>query len=436
MATPSNLRIAIIGGGLAGSTLANALKQIPHIEVQVYEAGPTFSERGAAVALSTNGLQALEQIFPPGGKDDLLKKAGAVPLNSTRSIVGSGSHAGKIIYDAAGTESEVVVHRASLLRELVAPLPRDILHPNKKLASINPVPGSHLIRVTFEDGTTDEFDGVIGADGIFSSVRSYVLQGDAKLYAATPAGFWDCRTLVSMKKAKDVLGDELFEVDRQCGWVGDGGFMMHDVLENGTMVQCVISAVEDSPTHDRRISLSREILTQTFRNWLDGPIAKGMIELAVENDDLHGYSQWEHKETPRYWNNKVCLIGDAAHAMTPWQGSGTAMAFEDVMIIQELLSHVHSPAQIEIAFKVYDELRRPRCQRIIESSWETGIILCGRNEEAGLDPEKLGLQLSTKWDFIVGLDMKEHRNDAAIKLREYMDVANSAEKQLLRDVAK
>jgi salicylate hydroxylase len=87
MATPSSLRIGIIGGGLAGSTLAYALKQIPHIQIQVYEAAPTFLERGAAIGLSTNALQALDQIFPPGGKDDLLKKAGAVPLNSIRSVV-------------------------------------------------------------------------------------------------------------------------------------------------------------------------------------------------------------------------------------------------------------------------------------------------------------------------------------------------------------
>ncbi|RWA04942.1 hypothetical protein EKO27_g10161 [Xylaria grammica] len=425
--TPSHLRIAIIGGGLAGSTLANALTQIPHIQIQVYEAAPTFSERGAAVALSTNALQALEQIFPPGGKEDLLKKAGAVPLNSSRSVVGSGPHAGKIIFDSAGSESEVVVHRASLLRELVAPLPQDILHPNKKLASIHSASHTHCTRVTFEDGTTDEFDGVIGADGIFSSVRSYVLQSEAVNYAATPAGFWDCRSLVSMERAKEVLGEDLFEVDRQCGWVGDGGFLMHDVLENRTVVQCVISAVERSPTNDRKRPLTREILTQTLRNWLDGPIAKGMIELALEQDDLYGYSQWEHKETPRYWNGTVCLIGDAAHAMTPWQGSGAAMAFEDAMIMQELFRSVHSPAQIEAAFKAYDALRRPRCQRVIDSSRETGMILCGQAKEAGLDPDKLGLLLSTKWDFIAGLDMKDHKSDAVIKLNEYAEASEASE---------
>lgn len=114
-------------------------------------------------------------------------------------------------------------------------------------------------------------------------------------------------------------------------------------------------------------------------------------------------------------------MGDAAHAMSPWQGSGAAMAFEDAMILQELFKHVHSPTQIEAAFKAYDALRRPRCQRIIDSSRETGMLLCGQNEEAGLDAEKLGLLLSTKWDFIAGIDMKSHKNNAVINLNEYVD---------------
>jgi hypothetical protein len=84
---PSRLHIAVIGGGLAGTTLANALIKIPHIKVQVFEAAASFSERGAAVALSTNALEALEHIFSLAGKEELLKKAGAVPLNSSRSVV-------------------------------------------------------------------------------------------------------------------------------------------------------------------------------------------------------------------------------------------------------------------------------------------------------------------------------------------------------------
>lgn len=83
--TSSTIRIAIIGGGLAGATLAHALIQIPHLNIQVYESAPEFSERGAAVGLSINSQRALEQIIPSAKA--LLEKAGAVVMNSSRMVL-------------------------------------------------------------------------------------------------------------------------------------------------------------------------------------------------------------------------------------------------------------------------------------------------------------------------------------------------------------
>lgn len=85
MMSTTTLRIAIIGGGLAGITLANALILIPHLDVQVYESAPEFSERGAALGLSSNALTVLQHILPSA--QDSLSKAGAVPMNSTRFLL-------------------------------------------------------------------------------------------------------------------------------------------------------------------------------------------------------------------------------------------------------------------------------------------------------------------------------------------------------------
>lgn len=79
------MRIAIIGGGLAGATLANALVRVPHLDTHVFEAAPVFSERGAAVGLSINAQLALNEILPSA--DETLAKAGAVPMCSARLMV-------------------------------------------------------------------------------------------------------------------------------------------------------------------------------------------------------------------------------------------------------------------------------------------------------------------------------------------------------------
>lgn len=174
-----------------------------------------------------------------------------------------------------------VVHRASLLRELLAPLPPSRLHASKALSEITPAPGAEdgAVKVTFRDGQEDTFDAIIGADGIFGAVRRHVLQEAAEAESASPAGFWDCRNVVPFERARDTLGAQLFEQDRQYGWAGDGAFIMHDVLENRTKVQCVICAVEDDPPKDRKRALTREFLQETLRDWPDGPLAKGMIEV-------------------------------------------------------------------------------------------------------------------------------------------------------------
>lgn len=81
----SSIRIAIIGGGLAGATLANALIHIPHVDINVYESAPEFSERGAAVVLTSTAQRSLARAIPSAR--DILSKAGAVPMNSSRLLV-------------------------------------------------------------------------------------------------------------------------------------------------------------------------------------------------------------------------------------------------------------------------------------------------------------------------------------------------------------
>lgn len=180
--------------------------------------------------------------------------------------------------DGNGKDGTRVVHRASLLRELLAPLPNSHLHASKTLSNIS-VTATEDVKVTFRNGQEETFHAVIGADGLFGAVRRHVLQDAADVEGPSPAGFWDCRNVVPFEKARDTLGAEFFEKDRQYGWAGNGAFVMHDVLENGTKVQCVVSAIEKDHPKDRKRPLTRELLEETLHDWLDGPIGKGIINV-------------------------------------------------------------------------------------------------------------------------------------------------------------
>ncbi|KAF4625587.1 hypothetical protein G7Y89_g12579 [Cudoniella acicularis] len=138
-----------------------------------------------------------------------------------------------------------------------------------------------------------------------------------------------------------------------------------------------------------------------------------MIELLLENADLRAYSQWDHEiDAPIYAKNRLCMIGDAAHAMTPWQGSGAGQAFEDVMALKALLKEVREPGQLNAAFKAYGEVRRPRTQKIVASSRGMGHIICRHGPSIGLDPDKILEALASRWGFIYRIDLKEHKKAA------------------------
>ncbi|OTA93174.1 hypothetical protein M434DRAFT_11843 [Hypoxylon sp. CO27-5] len=422
------IRVAIVGGGFAGATLANALLGVSHLETHIFESAPEFSERGAAVGLSENARIALHHILPAAR--ETLAKAGAVPINSTRIMLGSGPDAGSLVadFDAELTpdDKELIVHRASLLRELLVPLPEEHLHSNKKLTGI--AEAHDGVELTFQDSTTSRFDAIIGADGIFGSVRKYVLQDAAESCAASPGGWWDSRIVVPIAKARAVLGERYFEVPRQHLWAGDGVFVLHDVLENGSMVQGVISGVEKNPPTNRKHPLTREFLADAFQSWPEGSISKGIIEilnygqftrmqLLLDQPDPQGYSQYEHKATPTYANGRVCIMGDAAHATTPWQGAGAGQAFEDAVILGTLLANISTADEIGTAFKAYDAVRRPRCQRVIDSSRGTGEIFTGQNKEVAMTLDGLRSALGGRWEFL-SIDLDAHKEEALSKMRE------------------
>lgn len=88
------------------------------------------------------------------------------------------------------------------------------------------------------------------------------------------------------------------------------------------------------------------------------------------------------------------------------------------MVLGALLSETTSPDGLESAFKAFDAVRRPRCNRVVDSSQRTGEISTGQDQELGLDePEKLRAALMPRWAFIIGLDVKEHQLEALEVLR-------------------
>lgn len=98
------------------------------------------------------------------------------------------------------------------------------------------------------------------------------------------------------------------------------------------------------------------------------------------------------------------------------------MSIEDCLILSTLLGRSETVTQAKKALDVYDRVRRPRTQRIVESSRGTGMILLGKGDE-GLDLAWLKQNLLPRWDFILDFDNEKHRDDAVRMFQQESPVA-------------
>lgn len=120
---------------------------------------------------------------------------------------------------------------------------------------------------------------------------------------------------------------------------------------------------------------------------------------------------WEHLPAHTYASGPLCVIGDAAHATTPWQGSDGGMSVEDSFILS-LLGHAKTTKDAVNALKAYDEVRTQRTQRIVESSRGTGAIMTGRGDETKMPLDPVEEKLVHRWDFILDTELERHRDEA------------------------
>jgi salicylate hydroxylase len=77
---------------------------------------------------------------------------------------------------------------------------------------------------------------------------------------------------------------------------------------------------------------------------------------------------YHHPDTPTYYNQRICLLGDVAHASSPSQAAGAGQGLEDALLLSKLLGLVKSPDHLDAAIQVYDSIRRPRAQGVVRDS--------------------------------------------------------------------
>ncbi|KAF4210922.1 hypothetical protein CNMCM5878_003420 [Aspergillus fumigatiaffinis] len=419
------IEVAVIGGGIAGLCVVIGLLKYKHLNVKIYEAAPKFSEIGAGLALAPNGQRAMKLI------DEAIDAAFSVQATSNvwesqrttwfqirTGVEGQGE---ELITAPTNETGQRTVHRALFLDELVKLVPKKICHFGKRVELILDK-GDDGITIHFKDGTTANADYVIGADGVHSPTRRFILGRD---HPATNPQFTHTvayRGLVPMERAKQVLKAEYAE--NSFIWLNkDQAISTYPISFGKIMNVVAVRAGVGEWEHDEEtVPASPADLDRDLIGWKESPLA---ILSLLKEQPFSCWSMWDMLEpAPRYSKGNVCVMGDSAHASAhasvPYQAQGASQAIEDALVLFELFGHVADVKQIAAAFKAYDQVRRPRTQRAIATSREVGELLTYRNPSIGDDFQKIKNNVDRRMDWLWNKDLVEQNQEALDVMKELL----------------
>lgn len=201
-------------------------------------------------------------------------------ISADTSPQGTGPDSGRHVGDISPKVAQIVVHRTSFWRQLRKRIPEGVLEFGKKLASVDALHGSDdLVRLRFEDGTTYEADALVGCDGINSIVRRAILGEDHPAAKPVFTNGYNHRVVIPLDAAKEAFGEQYCSLRTQHGWVGDGGFLLTDHVENGQAMQVIAGRSNAGPWPHKSpfVEWDKDRLRSDLAEW--GDIGKAMTKV-------------------------------------------------------------------------------------------------------------------------------------------------------------
>lgn len=234
-----------------------------------------------------------------------------------------------------------------------------VIHTSSRTVSVDP----HRTEIQFESGNVVNGDVIIGADGVRSVCRRAVAGPE---FDSFPYGKSAFRFLVP--RAKVVEDPETKEIGEVPGsldmfFSSENKLIMYPCV-NDTLLNVVCihpSHLSEASTETYNQSVSREKVLEVFHEY-DPRLLK--IIKKCDSDTLKVWPILDAPNMPTFVNDHLALIGDAAHAFTPFIGQGGAMAIEDAAALTVMLSRGVTAAEIPERLRLYDQARVKRATLI------------------------------------------------------------------------
>ena len=324
-------RVVIVGGGLTGALAAIRLHEAGHL-VSLYErrddlrTSREHQGRSINLALSTRGLDALDRV----GLSEVLRQQ-AIPMRG-RMLHGRDRSVTFQPYSADPRNVLLSVSRDGLNATLLDAVDeRQVTtHFDHRLVDIQ-LRTAHAVFETTGATVRAPFDAMIGADGAYSAVRSRLQRTDRFSYEQTylEHGY---KELTIPARA-----DGSYAMDPHALHIWPRGGHMMIALPNGDgSFTCTLFWPYGGPVGFERVDSEREVRDTFLEQFPDA------VDLMPQLTDEYLRNATSSLVTircgPWFLDDRIVLLGDAAHAVVPFYGQGANAALEDVTIFMELLA--------------------------------------------------------------------------------------------------
>jgi 2-polyprenyl-6-methoxyphenol hydroxylase-like FAD-dependent oxidoreductase len=341
-------KVLVVGGGIGG--LCTAVALCKHgIEVEIVELNPRWDVYGVGIIQQSNGLRALaalglaERAIAAGyGMDALELHA---PDGHLIARIPQPRLAGP---QFAATNAIARPRLHAILQEAVREAGASV-RLGLTVETIEQT--GERVNVAFTDGTTGEYDLVVGADGLRSTVRRLVFGPQLQ-----PEYQHQTVWRYNLPRPEEVQDIWMFVgMETRVGFVPLSPEMMY------------MFAVE-TPPPGADIRVPEQELAERMRALLasypPGPV--DAVRDGITDSSKVVYRPFETILVPAPWHRgRVVLVGDAAHAMTAHIAQGAAMVMEDAVVLSEELINAEN---VTTALERYNERRYERCRQFVDMS--------------------------------------------------------------------
>ena len=333
-------QIVVVGAGIAGLTTALCLNHFG-INACVYERSNEVTTAGAGIQLSPNANRVFSHIGLFDEISALSRRCKGVRVFDYKS------NSQLALFDYMKFKRDAAFlfcHRADLVSILYAACKKSKIpvHFDKKLEKIKNG------EVIFSDGNVYSADIIVGADGLHSNVRKAVIDEEKPIFTRQIA--W--RSIVPNSINQDDFSHVILAPKRH---------LVSYPINDGSQLNLVLIKEQNEWQPDGwKHPEDPKVVKENFKDFSD---EASKIIASIESVYKWGLFRYPMKK--KWYNDRVILVGDAAHPTLPFLAQGAAMAIEDSFVIASKISKF---PKLSFAFNEFQRERFPRVQRIISAS--------------------------------------------------------------------